>query len=85
MPEAPIRGPGMNNWETAVYKNFSIKEKATVQFRAEAYNTFNHTQFSAVNVGLTYNAAGVNTNAAAGNITSTRDPRYLQLALRIRF
>ena len=44
----PIRGPGVNNWNTSLFKNFRIKERFNFQFRVEAYNTFNHTQFSGV-------------------------------------
>jgi hypothetical protein len=85
MPTSPIRGPGRNNWNTSIFKNFRIREKITAQFRAEAYNTFNHTQFSGVDNTITYNAAGVNTRASTGNITSARDPRYMQFALRLTF
>jgi hypothetical protein len=85
MPQMPIRGPGVNNWNTSVFKNFTIKERFVFQLRAEAYNTFNHTQFSGVGTSIQYNASGVNTTAAAGTITSARDPRYLQLALRMKF
>jgi len=85
MPESPIRGPGVNNWNTSLFKNFTIKERFRFQFRAEAYNTFNHTQFSGVDTTITYNAAGVNTRTSSGNVTSARDPRYLQLAMRVSF
>ena len=51
------------------------------QLRWEAYNTFNDTQFSGVGTSIQYNAAGQNTTAAAGTITSARDP----LALRLLF
>jgi len=85
MPENVIRGPHMNNWETSLFKNFTIKERMRFQLRAEAYNTFNHTQFSAVDTTITFNAQGVNSRASSGNITSARDPRYLQLALRLLF
>ncbi len=84
-PIMPIRLPGVNNWNTSLYKEFSVKERLHFQFRAEAYNTFNHTQFSGVNTTITFNAAGVNTNAQAGQITSARDPRIMQLALRLLF
>jgi hypothetical protein len=80
-----FRGPGVANFNTSLFKNFTVKERYRFQFRAEAYNTFNHTQFSGVNTTITFNAAGVNTNAAAGQITSARDPRIMQLALRMFF
>ncbi len=56
-----------------------------MQFRAEAYNTFNHTQYSAIGSSITFNAAGQNTNTQFGQVTSTRNPRYMQLALRVVF
>jgi hypothetical protein len=80
-----IRGPGRNNWNTAVFKTFVVKERLRIVFRAEAYNTFNHTQFNAVDTTIQFNAAGVNTRTSAGNITSTRDPRIMQFALRLNF
>lgn len=85
MPQNPFRGPGVNNWNTSVFKNFVLKERMNFQLRMEAYNTFNHTQFEKVNSSISFNAAGVNTTTAAGSISAARDPRYLQLALRITF
>ena len=84
-PQMPIRGPGVDNWNTSLFKNFDVRERLHFQFRAEAYNTFNHTQFSTINSSLTFNASGVNTNAQAGQVTASRNPRYLQLALRLIF
>ena len=86
-PSTQFRGPGVNNWNTTLSKSFGIAKDGRVQgtFRAEAYNTFNHTQFSGVDTTITYNAAGVNTRASTGNITSARDPRYIQLAFRLTF
>jgi hypothetical protein len=80
-----IRGPGRNNWNTSIFKNFRIKERINAQLRGEAYNTFNHTQFNAIDTTIQYNAAGVNTRSSSGNITSARDPRIMQLALRLNF
>jgi hypothetical protein len=85
MPLYPFRGPGVNNWNTSLFKNLSIREKMRVQFRAEAYNTFNHTQFGSVDTTLTYNAAGQNTRATSGQLTGSRDPRIMQFALRLMF
>jgi hypothetical protein len=84
-PAMPIRGPGVNNFNTSLFKNFRMRERFNFQLRMEAYNTFNHTQFSGVGTSIQYNATGVNTTTAAGTITSARDPRYLQLALRLMF
>ena len=84
-PTNVIRGPGRQTWNTSVFKNFKFAERLTVQFRAEAYNTFNHTNFNAVDTTIQYNAAGVNTRASTGNVTSARDPRIMQFAIRINF
>jgi hypothetical protein len=46
-----------------------------LQFRAEAFNVFNKTNFSTVSTAL--GAANF------GNVTATRDPRILQLALKL--
>ena len=84
-PVMPVRGPGVSNFNTSMFKNFVVKERLRFQFRAESYNSFNHTQYSGMNTSITFNAAGVNTNAAAGQITSARDPRVMQMALRLMF
>jgi hypothetical protein len=84
-PESPIRGPGVNNWNTSLYKDVMIKERVRAQFRAEAYNTFNHTQYSTVGSSMTFNAQGQNTNTQFGQVTATRNPRYMQLAIRLTF
>ena len=85
MTSMPVRGPGTNNMNTSVFKNFAIRERFRFQLRGEAYNAFNHTQFKGVGTSIQYNAAGQNTTVAAGTITSARDARYLQLALRLMF
>jgi hypothetical protein len=84
-PTNIIRGPGRQTWNTSVFKNFRFRERLNIQFRAEAYNTFNHTNFNAVDTTIQYNASGVNTRTSAGNVTSARDPRIMQLALRVIF
>ncbi|MGA8220135.1 MAG: carboxypeptidase regulatory-like domain-containing protein, partial [Candidatus Acidiferrales bacterium] len=40
-----LNNPGRLNFDMAVLKNTSIKEKYSIQFRAEVFNVFNHTQF----------------------------------------
>ncbi len=48
-----LRGPGFQNWDTAIMKNWHIKESMRLQFRAELFNTFNHAQFYTPNTGYT--------------------------------
>lgn len=38
-------GPGLNNWDIAILKDTVIKEGLKLEFRAELFNAFNHTQF----------------------------------------
>ena len=45
-------GPGENNWDIAIHKDFKISERMNVQFRMEFFNAFNKTQFEGVNGGL---------------------------------
>jgi hypothetical protein len=85
MPRLAVRGPGVGNWNTSLRKILTVKERLMFELRAEAYNTFNHTQYSSVTTGYTFNAARVNTNAATGQVSAARDPRIMQLALRITF
>ena len=42
-------GPGRTDFTTSLYKNFAITERAHFEFRAESYNTFNHTEFTSIN------------------------------------
>jgi hypothetical protein len=39
------RNPSRLNFDMAMEKHFNLKEKASLEFRAEAFNVFNHTQF----------------------------------------
>ena len=72
-----IRGPGSINNDMAFYKDFKIYEHHTLEFRAEAFNIFNHTNFSGVSTGI--GGGGV------GTITSALDPRVFEFALRYQF
>lgn len=71
-------GPGRWNWDMSLFKNFVIREQTRFEFRAEAFNVFNHPQFGLPNANIG--------NAQAGQITSTvGNPRQLQMALRFQF
>jgi hypothetical protein len=78
-------GPGVNNWNMSFFRTFKLKERATLEFRAETYNTFNHTQFSGVNASAQFNAAGQQVNSQFGQVTSAASARFIQLAVRISF
>ena len=46
-------GPGRVDFTTSLYKNFAMTERAHFEFRAESYNTFNHTEFNQINTTWT--------------------------------
>ncbi len=80
-----IRGPGINNWDIALFKNFPIHEQKRLQFRCEMYNAFNHTQFTNVDTTARFDPLGNQVNAQFGQYTAAARPRYIQLALRFYF
>jgi hypothetical protein len=72
-----IRGPGLVDFDMALYKTFPIWEKHQIEFRAEAFNVMNHTNFSAVSTAFN--------SSTFGQVTSALDPRILEVALRYQF
>jgi hypothetical protein len=80
-----FRLPGINNWDISVFKNFPVGEDKKFQLRWEMYNVLNHTQFDDVNNTARFNAAGAQTNAQFGRVTSARQERRMQVALRFNF
>lgn len=83
--KSSIRGPGINNWDIAIFKNFPIREPIRLQLRWEMYNAFNHTQFSGLDTAARYDPAGNQVNARLGEFNSARNPRQMQFALRFSF
>jgi hypothetical protein len=82
----PIRGPGINNWDIALFKNFPIHESVRMQFRWELYNAFNHTQFSGLDTTARFDVnTGEQVNARFGEFTAARNPRIMQFNLRVYF
>jgi hypothetical protein len=84
----------INALDLSLAKRFRFKEKAELQFRLDAFNALNHTQFDQVNA--TFNGAlgaTTPTNLASetgnptgfGAVTSVRPPRNLQLSARFQF
>lgn len=95
-PKDLFRGPGINNWDLALFKSIPLPgERWKLQFRAEAYNAFNHTQFSdavgtstttgGVDTHVKFDATGKQINPTFGQVMAARANRRLQLALRLAF
>ncbi|MFN0170084.1 MAG: TonB-dependent receptor domain-containing protein [Bryobacteraceae bacterium] len=73
-----LNSAGINNWDLQVFKDTTLREGHSLEFRWEMFNAFNHTQWG---------AAGTNMEAPAlfGVISSTRLPRIMQFVLRYSF
>jgi len=92
-----LTGPGINNWDLSLMKEFSIKERVHIQLRGDAFNVWNHTQFSGINATLNASTltgaftniaevnGSVNNKTGFGSVNGVRDPRILMTMIRIRF
>jgi hypothetical protein len=88
-----IPGTRVNNWDMTFRKRFPFKsEQRVLEFRAEMYNIFNHTQFIAATIGQSYDwisykttGALVPTDGSTGRYTNTVNPRIMSFALRFQF
>lgn len=73
-------GPGFQQWDTSLFRNINLTERFHMQFRAESYNVFNHTN------PQTVNASGPTSyNAAFGQVTGVREPRVCEAGLKLFF
>jgi hypothetical protein len=70
-------GPGFSNWDMSLMKITHIRESMALEFRAEFFNTFNHTQFN--------NPDGNFSSGTFGVVTSAKDPRIGQMSLKFVF
>jgi hypothetical protein len=77
-PRTICCGPRISNTDFAVLKHIPLSETKHMEFRAEFFNIFNHTQF--------YNPDGDSSDGAQfGQVTQARDPRLVQFALKLFF
>jgi hypothetical protein len=94
-----LTGPGINNWDISLQKEFAVKERLHFQFRVDAFNAFNHTQFTGFNATVNYSSltnwnptnlylkadGTVNNINGFGTVNGVRDPRIMQTMIRIQF
>ena len=52
------------NFDMAVQKEFAVKERVRIQFRVDAFNAFNHTEFTGYNGTLNFNCLSDNATAS---------------------
>ena len=79
-----LRQPGINNWDMGLQKSFRpFGEGRELQFRADAFNAFNHTQWSSFNTYDDRIPSGP--QSQFGHITGARPGRHMQLNMRFVF
>ena len=66
-----MRYPGVINFDISLEKNISIKERARIQLRADAFNIFNHANFTSENTTLNFNAYPSTNGIVTGSPTIT--------------
>jgi hypothetical protein len=72
-----ILGPGYGNWDLSLYRSVRLEKSLNMQFRFEAYNAFNHTNFTTFGTQL-----GASND---GQITATGTSRILQVGAKLTF
>jgi hypothetical protein len=76
---ADVRASRVNNVDTVISKNWSIRERVRIQYRFEAYNLFNHVRFGGPNTDPT--------SASFGKVDPTQqnNARLVQMALKLYY
>ena len=82
LPRNFFRGPGRTNLDMALAKATGITERVNAEFRVEAFNLFNHTEFANPDTNLFSGTFGQITSTTIGTLHTER---ILQLALRLAF
>jgi len=80
-PRYGVRGPGRDNWNMSLFKNFTFSESrgSYLQLRGEFFNVWNHLQLDPTQVSSSVGSSNF------GAITGAHDPRAIQLALKLYF
>jgi len=83
-----LSNPRRTNFDMALFKHFPIKESIALEFRAEAFNVFNHTEWGGI-AGDAGSAGGSGNNdflsPGFAQVSSAHNPRILQLAAKFLF
>jgi hypothetical protein len=82
MAPGTVRGPGILLFNAGLSRLFRVKEKHTMEFRVEAQNVLNHTNFANPTAVLNSNTFGRITSTASGNAGNAR---IIQFAIKYSF
>jgi carboxypeptidase family protein len=87
-----VIGPGLDDFDATLQKQFPIRENMNLQFRLDMFDFFNHPNFNApigagrtCPTGVTLSSCQVPGNTSFAAITSANDPRDMQFSLRLTF
>ena len=72
-----VDGPGFNRVDVGIFRNFNLVHGVTFTLRGEGFNVLNHVNWGSVGTSAT--------STTFGRVTSTRDPRILQVAGKLNF
>lgn len=78
-----LRGPGINNFDFAIFKRTKVSERLGIEFRTEFFNLFNHPYFGMPSENLGNGTFGQVTSTVAGGVASPE--RLVQFALKFVF
>jgi hypothetical protein len=87
-----LNNPNRTNFDMGLFKHFAFNEARALEFRAEAYNIFNHTQWNGVNsstscFGADFSAGDASCYANNNFLRAggSHNPRILQLGMKFIF
>jgi hypothetical protein len=78
-----VLGPGYQIWDTSLFKNISLGERAKFQLRVETFNTFNHGSPNGIQTDVDNTPLGE--PGGFGSVTGWHDPRIVQIGGKITF
>ena len=78
-----LRGPGLETVDISLIKNTSLTERIGLQFRAEAFNALNHTNFGAPN-SIVFSGTAISPSAGLITTTATTS-RQIQFGLKLLY
>jgi len=82
---APVSGPRFVNTDLSLIKHFPISESVKLDFRAEFFNLFNHPQYYLPGDPGSSGMQNSDTPSFAKITGVVKDPRVIQLALKLVF
>src|SRR5215831_4307173 len=76
-PVGNIEGPGLQNYDVSVSKNFQMKERFNLRFQTDFFNAFNVSNFTGLNVNLS--------SSSFGTLSTAYPTRNIQMQLKLSF